>query len=215
MQHPPTALLVIGTGCPHCPVVLDGLARLVKDGSLGRLEVINATAEPDVAKKYAVRSVPWTRIGNFELTGLLTPSELADWVELATTGGGWGAYYVHLLENRRLDELEKRIRDRPSTLTDLIGLLTGEDTSMGTRIGISAVIEDLQGTSILAAIVPELEQLTLSESPQNRADACHFLGLSGESSAIPAVRRLLEDEQPDVREIAVETLALLGEGEDA
>jgi HEAT repeat protein len=63
---------------------------------------------------------------------------------------------------------------------------------------------------------PQLEQLTLSDSAQTRADACHFLGLAGDPRAIPAVRRLLDDEQHDVREIAVETLALLGEasGED-
>jgi HEAT repeat protein len=194
--------------------VLEGLARLVKGGRLGRLEVINASVEPELAARHGVRAVPWTRIGSFDLTGALTPSELADWVELAASGEGWSAYYAHLLENRRLEEVEQRIRERPSTLVDLIGLLAEEDIPMSTRIGVSAVVEELHGTRALAAAVPELEQLTLSASPQTRGDACHFLGLAGERRAIPAVRRLLEDDQPDVREIAIETLALLGEGRD-
>jgi len=195
--------------------VLDGLVRLVKAGRLARLEVINATVEPELAARSKVRSVPWTRIGPFELIGALTPAELADWTELATTGEGWSAYYVHLIENRRLEELEQHIRDRPSTLIDLLTLLKEEDLPMGTRIGISAVVEAFQGTKALRTAVPELEQLTLSDSSQTRADACHFLGLAGERKSIPSVRRLLDDDQPDVREIAVETLALLGDDADS
>jgi len=214
MPQVPSAQVFIGSGCRHCPIVLDGLARLVKEGRLARLEVINATVEPELAARSRVRSVPWTRIGPFELIGALTPAELADWTELATTGEGWSAYYVHLIESRRLDELEQHIRDRPSTIIDVLALLKEVEVPMGTRIGISAVVEAFQGTKALRNVVSELEQLTLSDSAQTRADACHFLGLAGERKAIPSVRRLLDDEQPDVREIAVETLALLGERVD-
>ena len=80
---------------------------------------------------------------------------------------------------------------------------------MGVRIGISAVFEELQGTELLADLAPALEPLTLAESAQTRADACHFLGLAGNLVAVPAVERLLDDEDAAVREIAVETLALL------
>jgi thiol-disulfide isomerase/thioredoxin len=204
-------LLFVASGCPHCLSVLDGLARLVKEGRLGRLEVINLSTDPERARQHGLRTVPWTRIGPFELTGALSHSELADWVDYATAGGGWAAYYAHLLENRRLEEVVRRIRGCPSTLSDLLNLLTDDETSMSTRIAISAVMEELPGTRVLERVVPELEQLTLSDSAQTRADACHFLGLTGDPRAVPAVRRLLDDEQPDVREIALETLAMLGE----
>ena len=85
---------------------------------------------------------------------------------------------------------------------------------MSTRIGISAVIEELPGSAALIDVIPQLEQLTLSAMAQTRADACHFLGLSGDPRAVTAVKRLLDDEHPDVREIAVETLALLGEHQE-
>lgn len=205
-------LLFISSGCPHCPLVLDGLVRLIKDGRIARLEVLNLTAEPELAQRYGVRTVPWVRIGPFELTGALSPSELADWAQYAATGEGWSAYYAHLLENRRLDEVVGRIRESPSSLAELLSLLTEGEISMATRIGISAVMEELPGTRALNDATAELEQLTLSESPQTRADACHFLGLTGDRRAIPAIRRLLDDEQDDVREIALETLGLLGDG---
>ena len=206
---PPAALVYIGAGCPHCPAVVDGLTRLVKEGRLARLEVVNLSVTRPAAGD-AVRSVPWTRIGPFELAGALPASDLADWVQRAAAGEGWAAYYAHLLEQRRLDEVERLVHQRPGTLTDLLDLLGHADTPMALRIGIGALLEGLAGGPILAAAVPVLVQLTLSDLPQTRADACHFLGLAGDPLAIPAVRRLLGDEHVDVREIADETLVLLG-----
>jgi hypothetical protein len=206
---PVDALVYIGTGCPHCPVVVDGLARLVKDGRLARLEVVNLGAASP-APGDAVRSVPWMRIGPFELVGSIPPGELADWAERAASGEGWAAYYAYLLEHRRLEEVERLVHERPTTLIDLLDLLGDADTPMALRIGIGALLEGLVGQAVLTQAVPVLMQLTLSDLPQTRADACHFLGLAGDREAIPAVRRLLDDEQPDVSEIAAETLALLG-----
>ena len=206
---PVDALVYIGSGCPHCSAVVDGLARMVKDGRLARLEVVNLSVTQP-APGNAVRSVPWTRIGPFELLGSIPVGALADWAERAATGEGWADYYAHLLEQRRLDEVEGLVRERPDTLIDLLDLLGDADTPMALRIGIGALLEGLAGVPVLAQAVPILVQLTLSDLPQTRADACHYLGLAGDHAAIPAVRRLLDDEQPDVREIACETLALLG-----
>ena len=211
MPQVPRALLFIADRCPHCPAVVAGLARLVKDGRLGRLDIVNVAAEPDLATGHNVRSVPWCRIGEFELHGIFAFEELANWAELAAAGSGWGAYCAYLLENHRLSEAVERIRKRPSSFAEFLGLLADSATNLGVRIGISAFVEELAGSPILAAAVPEIEQLTLSESSQTRADACHFLGICGDPRAIPAVRRLLDDETAAVREIAVDTLAVLGE----
>lgn len=212
-QEPlPSALLFVAPGCTHCPVVIEGLARLLKAGRLARLEAINVAAEPELAAAHGVRSVPWVRIGPFELIGALSPAELAEWAEHAAVGTGWASYFAHLIEGRRLDAVTRQVEDAPARLRDLLSLLQDEATPLDVRIGVSAVVEELADTPVLAAVVPELEQLTLSASAQTRGDACHFLGLTGDTQAMPAVRRLLDDEQPDVREIAAETLALLGAG---
>jgi hypothetical protein len=203
------ALVYVGTGCAHCAAVVDSLARLVKDGRLGRIEVINlSVAQPPPGDK--IRSVPWTRIGPFELIGAVSTAELADWAERAASGEGWAAYYAYLIEHRRLEEVERLVRERPGTLFDLLALLGDADTPMAVRIGIGALVEDLAAGQVLATAVPVLVQLTLSDLPQARADACHYLGLSMDPAAIPAVQRLLDDDQPDVREIAADTLALFG-----
>ncbi|NCA91253.1 MAG: RsmE family RNA methyltransferase, partial [Gammaproteobacteria bacterium] len=82
---------------------------------------------------------------------------------------------------------------------------------LATRIGIGALMEDLAGKSLARAAIPTLETLTLSAQPQTRADACHYLGLTGDPAVIPSVRRLLDDDDDEVSEIAAETLVLLGD----
>lgn len=53
--------------------------------------------------------------------------------------------------------------------------------------------------------------MSKAELSQARADACHFLALAGHADAIPNAQRLLNDEDPDVRSVAAETLAFLGD----
>jgi len=207
----PDALLLIATGCSHCQAVLDGLSQLVKKGAIGSLEVINLTARPQAGEALGIRSVPWTRIGPFALEGGQSQKDLADWAEHAANGTGWGLYYSHLIETRRLEQVLALIRERPESLLALTAVLGEDDTPMAVRIGVGAVFEELQGSGLLVHGVPELELLAASERPQVRADACHYLGLSGDQGAAPLLRRMLEDENADVREIAAESLAILRE----
>ncbi len=206
---PPDALLLMAPGCAHCPAVLEALARLLKDGVLGRLEAVNIAAHPEIAQEFGTRSVPWIRIGPFELGGAHSHEELARWASLAAKGEGMGAYYSLLLDSRRLDKVIELIRERPETLHELIALLSEEDTPLVVRVGIGAVLEALQDSGLLAQIVPDLQALTRSPQPHTRADACHYLGLTGDPRALPTVQALLDDERPEVRVIARETLETL------
>lgn len=207
--RPPDALLLISSQCPHCQAVLEALTRLVKEGTLGRLTVINLDASPQVPEAKGVRSLPWARIGSFELSGAHSPGELKGWAEAAGTEGGWKHYFAHLIEEARLDALVQRIQGSPETLTDLLDLFADPETSLATRIGVSAVMETLAEGSILRRGLPQILALTQDAQPQVRADAAHFLGLTGDPDAAAALQRLLEDEDPDVRSVASEALARL------
>ena len=205
----PDARLLIAPGCAHCPAVLDGLSRLVKEGLIGRLEVVNIATRPDVAEAEAVRTVPWVRIGPYTLTGSHTPGELAEWAERAAQGSGLASYFAHLLETNRFEEAVALIRQSPGSLEDLIIMLGDLETPMSVRIGIGAVVEELADADILGATVDALGALARSEHAQVRADACHYLGLTANPRAIPLLQSCVEDESHEVREIASESLALL------
>jgi HEAT repeat protein len=49
-------------------------------------------------------------------------------------------------------------------------------------------------------------ELLCAESAQVRLDACHLLGLSGNSASRPALSVLLQDPDPEVREEARDSL---------
>lgn len=203
----PDALFLLAPGCAHCPTVLAALGELLKEGRLGRLEVVNIAAHPEVAQTVGTRSVPWVQIGPYELSGVHTRQELAHWAELAARGAGMGPYFSELLATGHIKPVLRRIRQQPEALHDLLTLLEDEDTPLAARVGVGAILEELQPEGLLKAVIPDLKALTHSPHPHTRADACHYLGLTADPQLIPLIEPLLKDPNAQVREIAADTLA--------
>jgi thioredoxin-like negative regulator of GroEL len=203
---PPDALFLLGTHCPHCPTVLQGLANMIKDGSLGSFKIVNIEQRGDIARELGVRSVPWVRIGSFELEGLRSEKELREWALKATTDKGMTDWLEELLSSGNLDKPLEQVKSDPGVMDALLELFADPDTELNIRIGISAIMEDLQGTETLSAIVDRLGELTRHEDARIRGDACHYLALSGDPAAAAYIKPLLKDEDENVREVARESL---------
>jgi len=213
-RQPPDALLLMAPGCAHCPVVLGALVGLIERGLLGRLEVVSIAAHPEAGRAAGTRTVPWTRIGPFELEGLHSPAELETWAGHAAAGTGWGTFLAYLLEHRQLERAVATLAREPGALRDLLDLAGSLETPMAVRIGISAVVEEIAGSPALRDAVPRLARLAAASEAAVRADAAHFLGLSGSPAAREALLPLRDDADPHVREIAAESLALLDRPSD-
>ncbi|WJW74640.1 HEAT repeat domain-containing protein [Thiohalobacter sp. IOR34] len=203
------ARLLLGTHCPHCPTVLQGLAQLVKEGVLGRLEVVNIEQRPEIAAELGVRSVPWVEIGPFRLEGLRSPAELRQWAERAGSQAGMAEYLRELLGEGRLAEAIDTLRRTPAAMDALLTLLADPDTELQVRIGIGAIMEEFAGQPPLRKVVEKLGQLTRHPDPRLRNDACYYLGLSGDARARPYLQDRLGDADTGVRETASEALEAL------
>jgi thioredoxin-like negative regulator of GroEL len=208
---PPDALLLLTSQCPHCPTVLQGLGELVKKGLVGRLEVVNIDARPDIAEQYGIRTVPWFRLGEFELEGLHSLAELQQWAERATSADGLSLYYTELFKQGQLPRVLSAIRRHEHHITALLDLTANPDTELTVRIGVSAVIEDNAGSRLLQAQLPILVQLARHSDPRVRSDAAHFLALSGSAAALAEIETLAQDPEPSVREIAEDCIVELKE----
>ena len=207
----PDAELLIATGCAHCSAVLAGLAELIKAGRIGRLEVINIARHPEIAERRGARGVPWIRIGPFELSGAHSRSELEELVDKAGSPHGLQAYLRDSLESGELDRVIGVCRHSPEILSPLLALAGDLDTPFAVRIGVGAVLEDLATEDLLSGLTGPISRLAASPHPQVRADAAHFLGLTGSQEARSELERLAgSDEDREVREIALESLAELG-----
>lgn len=206
-QHEaPDALLFITPGCPYCQAVLEGLSVLVKDGTVGRLEIINAAAHPQRAAEQGVRSAPWIRIGEFEFEGQMALAELQEWARRASEVDGFTRYIRKNLEEGRLDRIEALVRKRPDILGAVLPLVEDPEMPIQIRVGVGAVLESLEGDPALDRLVPELGRLSTHTDRRVRADACHYLGLARNNEVVDFLSARLKDEEAEVREIAQEAL---------
>jgi thiol-disulfide isomerase/thioredoxin len=205
----PDALLLISTHCPHCPAVLAALADLVKQGVIGRLEAINLEQHPEVGQALGVRSVPWLRIGRIELSGIHSKAELAEWAAKADSEAGLGDWFHLLLKEGQLPRAQAAVEADPGLLAAVLPIVGNVDASLNVRLGAGVLLETFAGTATLRALVPRLGELSQHADARVRADACHYLGLSGDVAARPWLEARLKDEDADVREIAAESLQSL------
>jgi len=203
---PPDALMLMGTHCPYCPSVLKALQALVEAGDISHLETHNIEEKPEIARKLGVRSVPWVRIGPFELEGLRSEKEFREWAIKAAASAGTTDWLDELLSSGNISKPRELIKSDPAMMDALLKLFADPDTQLNTQIGISAIMEDLKGTDTLNAIVDQLGELTQHEDARVRGDACYYLALSGNSKAVRFIKPLLDDSDANVREIAKESL---------
>lgn len=210
-QTIPDALLLLAPGCPHCSAVLQALGDLVKAGDIGRLEAVNIAVHPERAAELGVRSVPWVKLGPFELAGLRTASEYRDWAARAGSTDGMAAWIDEQLKEGGLTRVIELIRAQPAEIDALLVLAADPDTELTVRIGVSAAFEDLRGSPTLRARLPDLVALAGHDDPRVRSDACHFLTLTESADALAVLETLAGDAERAVRDVARDSLDELTE----
>jgi hypothetical protein len=202
----PDAKLLIAPGCAHCPTVLQNLATLLKENSLGKLEVINIHQHPEIAQQLNVRSVPWLQLGEFTLSGSHSLNELRNYIEFINSPDGISEYIDYQLSEGQLSTLMNEIKHHPHWLASVIQLLTDDNTSMQTRLGIDSLIESLTGSDILKEYTDELGQLSKDVHVSRLADIIHYLGLTHSEKAIEFINSHCSHENPDIRETCQDAL---------
>lgn len=207
-DNAPHALLFTAPGCPHCPGVKAALEKLHAEGVIASVETVSINEEPARAESLGVRSVPWLQLGEFTLHGAQTPQQLRQWAERAATGG-MSDYLLHLLATGELSEAERLLSQSPQHLPLLLPLLQARDAPIQVRMGISAILEGLEGNQSLAQLLPMLVEMSHHSDHRLRSDACYFLGLSHDPAALPALQARLDDDNGEVREIANESIDLI------
>jgi len=205
----PDALLFITTGCPHCPLVLQGLSDLIKEGVVGKLTVVNVASRPELAAEYGVRTAPWLRLGTFTLTGAHSAAELRQWAEWSNGEEGITQYIEHLLKDGGIKQAGSYVAEDTQRLKPLLSIVANPEKSLVIRSGASALLEAYSNTAELQNLIPQIAELTRHADHRVRADACHLLGLSGSVTARPYLESCVNDGNDEVREIAAESLVLL------
>lgn len=198
----PDVFMLLAPGCAHCPIVLASLSELLKRGVIGRLEIVNIHSHPEIAQQHGVRSVPWVRVGEFALSGARTTAELERWAQRTGSAQGRADYLSYLLKGGQLNQAIAAVDANELYVEALLLLLADTQTDMHVHVGIGAIFEHLQGSAVLRHYVDALGALTRHADARVRADACHYLSLTGDASALRFIKPLLNDVDAQVRDIA-------------
>lgn len=182
---------------------------MIKAGHLGELRVVNLEQRPEIARQLGIRAVPWVRLGPFRLTGLRSRQELETWAVRAGSEAGIAEGFHVMLKEGALDAVIAAVREDPARLAAILPIVANPEASLNVRVGAGAVLEAFAGEPPLRALIPRLVELSVHADPRVRADACHYLGLTGDTSVRPHLLARLDDLDADVREIAADSLAAL------
>lgn len=206
----PSALMLLSEHCAHCTSILEFLAKMVKRGEIASLKVINLERTPDAMQEYNVRSVPWVRIGKHELTGAQTLEALQQRAEWAKNdlldNDNTVAEFDFLLSDGQVDKVVQIVIENPEKIQSILKLLGDSGTVLSTRIGIGVVFEEIANSNLIKSIIPQLAKLRQNSDQRIRADAYHYLGMTGDPAAIPILITGKNDIDEEVREIAIDSL---------
>jgi len=201
--------LFIAPDCPHCANVLQALCELLKAGEIAELEVSNMALVPEKAQALNIRSVPWIKIGPFELTGSQTKGELQTWIKRVESETGMQDYFSELLSTGELNKVTRLIKKDSELFRHFPPMMQNEKVPLGAKIGIGAIFEEFQGSAAIQALIPTLTKMLKSNDPHIRNDACYYLGLTESPDAIAAIQSLAEDETEEVRETVHDALSII------
>lgn len=200
----PAAILLISRNCPHCASLKKQLGELNNQGELSALDVINVEKQPEIAKRYNVRSVPWLKLGSYEFDQGMTAGELNKWIGCFSTSEGDGRYIEYLLLNGKLSRAIDWFERGNGSLHDALMLIIKPDVKINVRIGIGALMEHFEGSEQIRKILPQILEMLNADNTAIRADMCHFLTLTNDKNMLSYLQGMLKDEDKHVREIAQE-----------
>ncbi len=207
----PNATLMISSHCHHCATTLAALADLVKQGIVGQLTVVNVERHPALADAQNVRSVPWVRIGQFEFTGAQSAAELKAWAERAKSEEGWADYFHQLLKDGQAAHVVELVQAAPDRLGAILPIIANPEASLNVRLGAGVLMEEFAHSAALQSLTARLGEMADDPDARVRADACHYLSLTGSAEAKSYLAAHADDPDAEVREIVRESLAVLAQ----
>jgi hypothetical protein len=206
MSSSVSVLMLMGTQCTFCGPMMQILIELMKTGLIAELRIVNIETSPELARQHGVRSVPWLQIGPFELAGSRSKQELLLWIERASSFEGLSEYLEEVLSEGKIDYANKLIQRYPQALENVIDLMANPQAKINVRLGVGVIIEDMAVSEEFKAVIPRLVEYLSNDDARIRGDACHYLSLTKDVSYVPVIKKLLSDENEEVREIAQDSL---------
>jgi len=210
-----SAELFIATGCAYCPIVMNELTNLLKQGLLASLKITNIAVDKERATELNIRSVPWFSLNQSHTSmvfiGNHSPAEVKKWVQSAQTEEGMTVYIEEHLTSGDINIITQAIELQPDAFNTIVTMLEDEDTPMHVRIGLDALVENFANTSILKSHANSFKALASNNNIRLQIDALHYLALTGDMAHEEFISLKIKDKDKQIQEAATEALETLKE----
>lgn len=209
---PREMLLFVSTHCPNCPQAVRTVQALTRRLPNLAVHLFEAMLHTDLAQKHTIQSVPTLLIDqDLRYVGSLEEAKL-----YSLLSAGNPESFLH-------EKIRKQIREGsaleaaewiagggdPSFLATDLGKSTFEE-----RIALLVTLEGALETDprcldrMVDPLLPHLE----AKNTSIRGDIADLLGKIGDPKALPALKKLCQDPDPNVVEAATEAVETLDEG---
>ncbi len=206
---PLETLLFVSAQCPNCPATVRTVHSLAMALSTLDIHIFEIADHPELAKRYNIQSVPTLIIddklryvGTLEKDRLLTILQAGDPKILDQE------QIRQLIHTNRAPEAALYIAngEDPAFLSEDLGQSTFQD-----RLGLLFALEEtleINPRSLDSLIKPLLPYLKAKEASL-RGDIADLLGKIGQPEALPELKELKQDPDPEVAEAAREAIEMI------
>ncbi len=206
LQRPAEVLVFIAAACPHCPQAVRSALQLALASDAVRVTVIDAQFYEALAGRYKVRSVPTTVVdGGYTTIGVQPAPTLARQLIEREQPQAVARAFHSMLDSGRVDDAAVWLA-AGSALPAFVH--AWRDSTTAARVGLmlcgQKALEQSRGA--LDGVVGDLIALLEAGDAALRGDTADLLGQIGHPAAAGPVKKLLDDTNPDVAEIAEEAL---------
>jgi len=213
-EDPLEILLFVANQCPNCPRAVRTLHSLALDPTIPCLHVhlFEASVSQDLAARHRVRSVPTLLAlpDSFRFVGTPDPERIARLLRAGSAEAFLQELIRHQVREGEAPEAGARIARMgdPTFLVEDLAASTFQER-IGWMLALEQALEE-RPDSLDPLVVPLASLLRTAETSL-RGDLADILGSVGRPEALPALERLLTDENPDVAEAAGDAIEAIRE----
>lgn len=205
LDRPAELLVFIASACPHCPDAVRIANSLALSSQKITTTIIDAQLFPGPAGRYGVKSVPLTMLdGELSIIGVRSFEEIAQRILERETGEHGLSILLSLIEQNRLAEAAELICSDGQAFF----VTAWRKSTLSSRIALMLIAEEIieRNSPALETCISELIHSLHSEDDALRGDTADLLGCIGHPSSIGELKKLVDDPNPEVSEIAAEAL---------
>jgi len=191
-------MVFITPTCPICSNIVEIVNKVAINKGFKSI-IIDAIMFPDLAQKFEITAVPTIIInGKMKIVGYISEDDLINLISKSN----YKNYIIKLLKEGRIEDV-KDLAKSAEVAKILVELLAFPDFMV--RLGGMVILEQLH-PNLIRHVKEEIRKLLKHKDDRIREDVAMLLGEIGDEEDISYLKELMNDENKNVVEAAIEAI---------